>query len=155
MRQKTRAGDEIGAGTHARNTVQMPLCEVQSVAEDDQFRGSFGRWSANGYFRLAWEWVDYGEDEGLGKDPNNNLQEEMAEDIVKDWRAFVIGGGWTGRSPLTTQIQGSGLQGDLHRLHSCGGGERQRSRISCLHNPPPTHFIGLSDPEGIRRSTPS
>ena len=73
--------------------------DTQAI-EDDQFRGSFGHWSANGFFRLAREWVDYGEDEGLGRGPDDKFQEEMAEVIVKNRRALVIGRGGTGKSHL-------------------------------------------------------
>jgi hypothetical protein len=75
--------------------------EVDTQAiEEDQYRGSFGHWSANGSFRLEREWVDYGEDEGLGRGPDDKFQEEMAEVIVKNRRALVIGRGGTGKSHL-------------------------------------------------------
>ena len=71
--------------------IQLNYEDDTQAIEDDQFRGSFGHWSANGCFRLAREWVDYGEDEGLGRGPDDKFQEEMAEVIVKNRRALVIG----------------------------------------------------------------
>jgi len=109
--------------------IQLNYEDDTQAIEEDQFRCSFGQWSANGSFRFEREWVDYGEDEGLGRGPNDKFQEEMAEVIVKNRRALVIGRGGTGKRSLDrslmSQIQGSGVQSHLHRLYSCGGGKRQ------------------------------
>ena len=68
--------------------------------EEDMFCGSFGHWSANGSFLLEQRWIDKTEDEGLGRGPNDTFQKEMAELIVKNKRALVIGRGGTGKSHL-------------------------------------------------------
>ena len=63
---------------------------------------------------------------------------------MKNRRALIIGRWYREESldrPLMTQVQGSGLQGDLHRLHSCGGGKRQRRGVSSLHDPPLTSSV--------------
>jgi len=76
------------------------MAEIAELEENDLPRGSFGHWSANGCFRIDREWVDYGEDEGIGRGPDDTFQEEMAEVIVKNRRALVIGRGGTGKSHL-------------------------------------------------------
>ena len=69
------------------------------MATDEPY-AQFGYWRANGPFRLERVWVDYVEAEGLGRGPNDTFQEEMAEVIVKNRKALVIGRGGTGKSHL-------------------------------------------------------
>ena len=74
-----------------------------ATGEANQYAGgstSFGHWSANGVFRLERVWVDYKEDEGIGRGPNDTVQEKMAEVIVKNQRALTTGRGGTGKGHL-------------------------------------------------------
>ena len=78
------------------------MAAIEAIEDGQDIRDScFGHWSANGTFRIEErEWVDYGEDEGIGRGPDDTFQEEMAEVIVKNRRALVIGRGGTGKSHL-------------------------------------------------------
>ena len=51
-------------------------------------------------FLLPQNWVDYKEDEGIGRGPGDDFQEKMADIIVKNRKALVIGRGGTGKSHL-------------------------------------------------------
>ena len=78
------------------------MAAIEAIEDGQDIRDScFGHWSANGTFRIEErQWVDYGEDEGNGRGPDDTFQEEMAEVIVKNRRALVIGRGGTGKSHL-------------------------------------------------------
>ena len=43
------------------------MAEIAELEENDLPRGSFGHWSANGSSRRDREWLEYGEDEGIGR----------------------------------------------------------------------------------------
>ena len=71
--------------------------------EANQYAGgstSFGCGGANGLFRLERDWVDYKEDEGIGRGSGDDFPEHTAEIIVNNRRALVIGRGGTGNSHL-------------------------------------------------------
>ena len=76
------------------------VAEIPELEENAMCRGSYGHWSANGSFRIEREWLDYGEDEGIGRGNDDTFQEEMASAIVKNRRALVRGRGGTGKSHL-------------------------------------------------------
>ena len=46
------------------------------------------------------DWIDYKEDEGIGRGPGDDFQDKIAEIIVKNRKALVIGRGGTGKSHL-------------------------------------------------------
>ena len=69
--------------------------EWQDAAETGEMPG-YGYWSANGNFQLQRSWVNFEEEEGLGRGDDDTFQEEAAENAMNRG-GFVRGRGGTGK----------------------------------------------------------